>query len=135
LNKLRKTDFFSNEFIENYNQEILALDRELRKKEFKKWTEGDWPKIIFSNDFNPWCLCQDVPYYTPNPWEAIEIEKIALNDSIGEFNWKWGNISTDSDPTWRDFKYKFKVVKENEKWKISYMQGFNFKETKKKKTI
>jgi len=127
LVNLRETNFFTTEFIENYNQIILTLDKKLRNKEFEYWLVGDLPTFIFANDVNPWCLCQD-----NLDWEFVEVEIIDLKSDNGELNWKWGNLSSNNDPSWKEFSYKFKVVKDNNKWKIDYMEGFDFKESTRK---
>ena len=121
LNKLRKTDFFAKEFIENYNQIIRTLDKKMRSKEYDEWLVGDLPTFGFSNDEDVWCSCQDYPYDEgdPNAWN-VEVKVVRLNSENGELEYTWDKS------TWADFKYKFKVVKENGKWKISYMEGFDF---------
>ena len=128
LEKLRQTDFFSSEFIENYNQIILTLDKKLKNKDFNDWLVGDMLPFAFFGEANPWCLCQDVPYDNPDPWGQVEVEIINLKTDSGELNWKWGNLKPDYDKSWKMFRYKFKVVQENGKWKISYLRGFDFEE-------
>jgi hypothetical protein len=117
LDKLRQTGFFATEFIENYNQIVRTLDRKLRNKEFEEWLVGDLPTFNFVNDINPWCLCQG---FSPEDFDDMEIVKI--DNKSGELNWKWKK-----DSSWKDFR--FRVVKENNQWKISYMEGFDFKES------
>jgi hypothetical protein len=77
-------------------------------------------------------MSQDVPYDKPNPWNLIEIDIIKLVKDKGEVNWKWGKLELNADPSWKDFSYRFKVVKENGKWKIAYLEGFDFKESTRK---
>jgi hypothetical protein len=132
LDKLEKTNFFAKEFIENYNQIILTLDKKLRNKEYNEWLVGELPTFIFANDVDPWTSCQDVPYDEPSPWNFVEIKEINLNDKNGEIEWKWGKLKPDTDPSWKEFSYRFKVVKENNEWKVSYLQGFDFKESTRK---
>ena len=127
LHDLRETNFFSTVFIENYNQIILTLDKKLRNKEFDEWLVGELPTFIFANDVNPWCSCQDNP-----DGELVVVDITSLKSNYGELNWKWGNLSSDNDPSWKEFSYKFRVVKENDKWKIDYMEGFDFKECTRK---
>ena len=122
LNKLRTTDFFANEFIENYNQIILTLDKKLRNHEFEEWLVGDLPTFRFANDIDPWCECQDTPYDNPNPWDSVEVEIIELNNDRALLSWKWGGIDSGKN-------YKFRTVKENGKWKIAYLQEFDFEES------
>jgi hypothetical protein len=124
LDKLRETNFFTSEFIENYNQIILTIDQGLRTGKYEKWLVGDLPTFIFANDVNPWCLCQD-----NLSWESVEVEIVQLNPDEGELEWNWGKLGSDIDPSWKEFSYQFKVKKENNKWKILYLQGFDFKES------
>lgn len=127
LNKLRQTNLFATEFIENYNQIILTLDKGLKEGYYGKWLVGDLPTFIFSNDHSPWCNCQD-----NDDWNKVELRVITLTDNEGELEWTWGNLSTDKYSEWKDFAYKFRVVEENDKWKIAYMTGFDFKESTRK---
>lgn len=127
LDKLRQTGLFSDEFIENYNKIILTLDRKIKANEFEKWMVGDLPSFNFANGVNPWCGCQDVPYDKPNPSDFVGINIISLNNNKGEVNWYWGGLKSDTDPSWKRFSYKFRVVKQNGRWKIAYLEGFDFK--------
>lgn len=127
LNKLKATNFFAKEFIENYNQIILTLDKGLRNGGYEQWLVGDLPTFIFANDVNPWCNCQD-----NFDWDKVEINAISLDDKKGEFNWYWGHLNPNIDSDWKEFKYNFRVTKEDNKWKIAYMEGFEFKESTRK---
>lgn len=127
LRKLKATDFFSAGFIENYNQIILTLDKKFRNKEFDKWSTGELPPFSFANDVDPWCDCQD-----NLSWDLVEVKIINLNNEKGELSWTWGKPELNGDPSWKEFSYKFDVEKENGKWKVSYLQGFDFKESTRK---
>lgn len=124
LKKLRETGFFASEFIENYNQIILTLNKKLRENEFEEWLIRDLPPFTFSGDVNPWCLCQD-----NLDWNKVEVEVVSLDNERGELDWHWGNLSANSHSSWKKFSYRFRVVKENAKWKIAYLKGFDFKES------
>jgi hypothetical protein len=123
LKKLEETNLFSDEFIDNYNQIILTLDKKLKNKEYNDWMVGELQPFNFSNDINPWCYCQELPYDNPNPWSLVEITILKLDNNRGELTWTWGKIE------WRDIQYKFRVTKEDNKWKISYMKGFDYDES------
>ena len=125
LDKLKETDFFATEFIENYNKIILTLDKKIRNNEFGKMLIDDIPSFNFASDASPWCLWQEILDNDTNIWE-VEIKIIRLNSENGELEYTWGDWK---DPWWKDFKYKFNVTKENNKWKISYMEGFDFEES------
>mgnify|MGYP003587846635 FL=1 len=58
LEELKKTNFFSQQFLDNYNKIALRIDSNLKTKKIE-WLEGDLPP--FGNDANPWCNCQDYP--------------------------------------------------------------------------
>ena len=124
LEIFKQTNFFSSEFIENYNKIILTLDKKFRNGKFEDWFVGEMPPFNFFSDVNPWCLCQDIPYDDPNPFILVEIVK---SDS-GKYEWKWGNLKQNVAEDWKEFRYKFNVCKENGKWKISYLQGFDYEE-------
>jgi len=131
LEILKKTNFFSAKFIENYNQIILTLDKKLRNREFGTWSVNDLPVFHFANDVDPWCLCQD-----NWPWSLVEVKVISLNNEKGELYWTWGGSELKgAAPDWKEFSYKFDVEKENGKWKISYLEGFDFGDSIKKDGI
>lgn len=127
IEKLKATHFFAAEFIENYNQIILTLDKKIRNKEIAKWHTNELPPLNFASDVDPWSLCQDVPYDKPNPYDFIKINVIALDNNKGKADWKWGKLDSNEDLGWKAFTYRFRVVKENGKWKVAYLQGFDFK--------
>ncbi|MGF7079338.1 hypothetical protein [Mucilaginibacter sp. UYCu711] len=129
MEKLKASNLFSATFIENYKQIILTLDKKIKNKEFSPWHTGELPTFIFANDVDPWTLCQDVPYDEPNALDYVEVTPAKLNGDRGEWMWKWGNLPKGQNSGWRDFSYKFNVEKENGVWKVSYMQGFDFKES------
>ncbi len=133
LLKLKGSSLFAAEFISNYNQLVLTLDQQLKKGSYGPWQVGDRPSFNFASNDDPWCSCQDVPYDKPSPYNFIETEVVSLNGSKGELNWKWGGLGPEYDPQpgydpgWKKFRYRFRVVKESNQWKIAYLEGFDFK--------
>lgn len=125
----RSTNYFSSEFIDNYALIFQTLEKELKDKKFDPWSANDLPPFNFANDVDPWSNSQDVPYDKPNAYGLVDVHIISLNNQEGELYWTWGGLPHGTDPSWKDIKYKFKVRKENNKWKISYMQGFDFAES------
>lgn len=124
LEKLKKTGFFADEFIDNYSQIIHTLDKKIKNNELEKWNVYELPPFAFANDSSPRCSCQD-----NLPWDNVEVQVVKLDDKKGELTWNWGKTDADTDQSWKDFAYKFKVVKVNGKWKISYLQGFDYEES------
>jgi len=117
IENLKETSFFSNEFLENYYKIYTTLDKKLRNKEIE-WLVGDLPP--FGNDANPWCNCQDTP---DNYWHKMTLKILHIESNKATFTWTWGD----------NFEYKARAVRENNFWKIAYLQGFDFKEMTKKK--
>lgn len=116
LDRLRGTTFFSKEFIENYNRLILTLDGKLANKEFDGWAVGDLPPFKFGNDASPWCMCQG---FSALEFEGVKV--IKMDSKSGELIWKWKEGSN-----WIDFN--FRVINENNRWRVFYIQGFDHKE-------
>lgn len=123
--ELAESDFFTADFISNFENVHTAIDQKLKNKEIE-WFSNMLPP--FGSGANEWCNCQDVPFDYPNPWRYIDIEKIKLTENSGEFQWKWGRIDPDMGSGWNSFRYRFKVEKVNGKWQISYLEGFEFDE-------
>lgn len=128
---LKNTGFFSKEFINNYNQIIQVLDRRMKSKEIKPFSTGEIPPFGFHTDSDPWCDCQDVPYDGEDAFSVaanlVDVHIIELNNESGKMYWTWGSLPKDVSPDWRTDTYKFNVIKEDGKWKISYLQGFDVK--------
>ncbi|MEO8887359.1 MAG: hypothetical protein ABI367_14945 [Mucilaginibacter sp.] len=124
---LKTTGFFSEEFINNYNQIVQMLDRRMKNKKIAPFSTGEIPPFGFNTDADPWCDCQDVPYESPNAYNLVDVHIIELNSEGGKMYWTWGSLPKGVSPDWRTVTYKFNVTKEYGKWKISYLQGFDIK--------
>jgi len=120
---LKETGLFASEFIENYNQIILTIDHGLRTGKYEQWLVGDLPTFIFANDYSPWWNGQE-RFSTVHG----KIEKIKFDEGQGEFYFICGDKTNECEGL-ENYKMKFKVIKEDKKWKISYLQGFDFKES------
>lgn len=125
---LRSTGLFSKVFVDNYKKLMFALDDKIRRGAYGECFANEMPPYKFATDVDPWTLSQDVPYDEPNPLDYVEIFVIKLNDKNGELNWKWGRLPSSVSSDWKEFSYKFKVVKEDGKWMISYLQGFDYED-------
>lgn len=125
LDQMRKSNLFTEEFMENYNAIYQEINTKLQNNQLT-WIVGT--QAPFGSGGDPWCNCQDVPYDEPNPWSQIEVVEIDLVDDFGELYWKWGGLEPDAGSGWNDFTYRFRVKRENGKWKIAYLDGFNFDE-------
>jgi len=117
LNKFTKSNLFDNEFIDNYKNIFLKIDKKIKSKEIQ-WHDGDMPPY---GSVDPWCSCQDYPY--DNPWDKIEINFTNLDKESVILTWTWGNSEWS-----KGFNYKVKAKKIDGTWKISYLQGFDINE-------
>jgi hypothetical protein len=128
---LKTTGFFSKEFISNYNQIIQLLYRKMKDKEIAPFSTGEIPPFGFHTDADPWCDCQDVPYDGEDAFmvaaKLVEVHIVELNNESGKMYWTWGSLPKGTSPDWSTVNYKFNVIKEDGKWKISYLQGFDIK--------
>ena len=106
---LSKTNFFTDDFINNYNNIALHLDKELKTNP-SKYHEGDIQP--WSNDANEWCNCQDYP---DSSWEKLKIVDLTLYGDSANFKWSWGD----------NFYYSVKTKKASGFWRISYLEGFD----------
>ncbi len=112
LQALSKSELFTQGFIDNYQSIVNAINTKLENGD-EVWEVGDLSPFSFASDVSPWCLCQD---FSSENFQ--QIEKVNLNEENGEFKFIWkDNFS------WKNFI--FKVKKENNRWKISFLEGFD----------
>ncbi|MDN3582360.1 hypothetical protein [Mucilaginibacter flavus] len=124
LEKLRRSGFFADEFIDNYNKIIQTLDKKIKNHKFEKWDIRELPPFNFDNDASAWCLCQD-----NLSWDNVDIEVVKLSSNAGALKWNWGKLDSGTDPSWKTFSYHFRVVKVANRWRVSYLEGFDYKES------
>ncbi|MDR0613519.1 MAG: hypothetical protein LBG45_08620 [Dysgonamonadaceae bacterium] len=112
LHQLEKTGFFTNSFLQNYQNIADFLDKELKQNP-EKYYAGEIPP--YSNDANIWCNCQDYP----EDWEkTITIVHLNIDANTANFQWSWDNENY----------YSVKAEKSNCcLWKISYLEHFDIK--------
>jgi hypothetical protein len=116
IRALKKTDFFANEFIENWEKLTVFIDKKLKSAE-EEWLIGDMSPF-WGSDVDRWCLCQDIP--NDNFWEDMQFDFLEMDNQQATLTWTWGNSEWSEN-----FNYKIRVIKENGTWKIAYMQGFD----------
>lgn len=121
VGELHESGFFAEEFISNMDRIIKKQDELLRTGKVE-WNNYDM--IPFHGDVNNWCNCQDVPTDT-DPYGQIKITFTKLNQKEADIFWKW-NVSKDVDPSWAEPKYAIRMAKKNNKWKIAWMEGWDY---------
>ena len=119
LNKLNETYLFSERFLNQYKYLILSLDKKLRSGEYK-WYIGDLEED--GPDANLWCLCQDTP---SDDYNDIVITILEQTETQVTIAYSWFEVDNEG--------YQIKLSKENNSWKIDYLEGFdpiNFRDLK-----
>lgn len=111
VEELRKSNLFTDKFIDDYNKIGLKINQEF-KKGILVWNVGMLPP--FGNGASPWCNCQDFPH---NYLEKIWIIRLSFEGNIATYDWGFGDGNS----------YTIKAVKENKKWRILYMEGLDYK--------
>lgn len=110
LQKIRGSGLFSETFISSYNKIAMTIDAKMKDGTLR-WKTGELPP--FGNGANLWCNCQDVPDDFLSKLYIMHLRE--EKDGIF-YNWAWGE----------DIVYNLKALKENNQWKISEMEGFDY---------
>lgn len=109
LKYMKSTGMFADEFLNNYRAIAVRMDKELHDGS-SEWLVGDMP--TFASDADDWCNCQDNPATYP---DHLTITSLKITGNQAAFKWTWGD----------DFYYKVRATKENDQWKIAYLEGFD----------
>jgi len=111
LDELRATQLFSASFIDNYNQVGEQINQKMLENKLV-WNEGELPP--FGTGASPWCNCQDRP---DDYQDQLRIGDVKPDGASYAYQWNMGN----------DLNVATKAVKEGDKWKISWMDGFDYR--------
>lgn len=108
----KTTNFFSKDFFTTHRTLALSVDSSIKQAtiELRNMKDGI---PLWDTGADDWCDCQDYPN---EYWKIITLNNfIYINDTVS-FYWTWGNKN--------EKQYEMKAIKEDEKWRISYIQGF-----------
>jgi hypothetical protein len=111
LREMKHSDLFTESFISNYNKIALLIDAELKDGSLK-WNIGELPP--FGNGANLWCDCQD---FADDFLNKLYIMHLQPEKGGIFYNWADGSGGT---------PYNIKALKVGKKWKINYMEGFDY---------
>ena len=115
LQELGDSGFFAEDFIANMDK-ILQEQNKLLSSGKLKWRKGDLGP--FSGDVNEWCGCQD----EPAPYTKLTTHIEDMDATTAKLYWNWEGFGKD----WAAEHYNIRTIKENGKWKIAYMQGWDY---------
>jgi hypothetical protein len=114
LVELKKTNFFSQEFLKTYNHIALQIDSFIKINKGKIDVFGI---PDFDSDGDDWCGCQDSP---DDYWKTIVIKDLKVLNDSASFKWDW-------TPSRGDL-YSVKTKKIDKVWKVSWLQYFQPKD-------
>jgi hypothetical protein len=111
LNELKKTNFFTDNFLKNYEQIGRQTDYKLKHDSVKYLNE-----INFSfQDADPWTFFQDD---AGKYWDSLKIRRFAINADTASLRWSVDLVAD-------TLGYLVKLKRENKEWKIDYLEGFD----------
>lgn len=109
---IKKTNFFSSSFINNYKKIADKINYRLINANPKYLNE-----INFSyQDQDPWTYFQDD---AGQYWKIFKISNVIISPDKASLYWRV-RIGT-----WSSDKYAVRFEKENGIWKVSYLEGFD----------
>ena len=117
LGELRRTHFFTDEFIGNYDTLVRTIDRFLKNGKMQ-WHVGELPP--FGDDADPWTDSQDYPDADNFSWDTVPLTFESIDSVKATLTWTWGNPQAE-----KGFSYRIRVVKVDGRWKVAYLQGFD----------
>lgn len=110
----KTTNFFSKDFFTTHRTLALSVDSSIKEATIE-WRNMNDGIPLWDTGADDWCDCQDYPN---EYWKIITLNNfIYINDTVS-FYWTWGQKN--------EMQYEMKAIKEDEKWRISYIQGFKF---------
>jgi len=111
MKQLSETEFFSEGFLENYQNIAVHLDKEL-KENSERYYVGYLPP--YGNGANEWCNCQDFP---PDWENNLIIIDLKIDANFASFKWTW----------FKEYYYFIRTQKNENLWQIDYMERFDIK--------
>lgn len=116
INNLKKTNFFEETFFASHKSIAINLDKFIKVTdiEFRNVNDGI---LFWELNADSWCSCQDFPNQY---WKSLIIRNLIINDDHASFDWTW-----DKNLTYKSHKYQMKAIKQDNKWKINFIEGFS----------
>jgi len=110
LNKMQSTKLFNADFIKNYEMVGLAVNNKLKSGRY-------YNEINFNfQDADIWTSSQDDE---SDLWKRLKIKELQIKGDVASLKWY-----TDD---YMYFGYLVKMKKESGTWKISYLEGLEYK--------
>jgi hypothetical protein len=112
FNALKQTNYFSSSFIDNYKKIADYVNNKLTTANPKYLNE-----INFSfQEADPWTFFQDE---AGNFWDSLLISDYKTTANSASLKWR---IQIND---WASAGYAVAFLKENDKWKVSWLEGFD----------
>lgn len=113
----KKTNYFTNEFLEQHKSIALRIDKSIKKASIK-WRNINDGITIWDSEAEDWCNCQDYP---DKFWETLLIDSLKIKNSFASFNLNWKIPSK-----YESMNYKITAKKEGKQWKINSLEGYKY---------
>ena len=107
LSDLKSSGYFSEHFLKNYENIGRYVDKKL--KNGKYYNEINFP----FQDSDPWTFFQDD---AGEYWNNFKISDLIINKDLATLQWYLNPQE----------KYKVNFKKENDSWKVFYLEGFDY---------
>lgn len=111
---IKESHLFSTSFVASYKELGEIINKKLKSANPKYLNEINFP----FQDADPWTYFQDD---AGQFWNKLIISDFNLSSDSASLNWYIQDKDSKTD------KYLVKLVKENKKWLVSYLEGFNKK--------
>ena len=109
----KKTNFFTDDFLLFHRTIASYIDSSIKKADIK-WRNINDGIPLWDSDADDWCACQDYP---DNYWSSLTIDSLFIKEGYAYFKWTWD--------TKYNGQYKVTAKREDGKWKINSLDGFN----------
>jgi hypothetical protein len=109
---LKQTNYFSTSFADNYKKIADYINNKLTTASPKYLNEINFP----SQDADPWTGFQDD---FPDFWDKFKITEYKSTKDSASLSWR----AQTND--WTSEKYAVGFTKENGKWRVAYLEGFD----------
>lgn len=111
INELESTNYFSSDFIENYEKIGKTLDNKLRTGKY-------YNEINFNfQDADVWTNSQDAE---SDLWKDLKVRNLIIKKNRATFKWY---------TEYMDYGYLVKMQKEKDTWKVSYLEGLDYEKS------
>lgn len=116
MKQMQESGYFAAE-LRNTIGKIFSRQNELLRSGKAVWHDGELGP--FDTGVNQWCNCQDTP---TDDYDKMNVVIEKMTSDTADLYWNWKGFGDD----WEKEHYHINVVKEDGKWKIARMEGWDY---------